>query len=86
MPILERVLSNFVILSVFVVLPIGAIVQGYRCQGWLKASLKLVMPLLLAIPLGLWLESVHIFSVWDVVLLVMLFVVIMGFVTRLDTD
>jgi hypothetical protein len=81
-----KILVNFALVTIMVVLPVGAIAQGYRRQGWLKASLKLVLPLILAIPLGLWLEAQDFLTVVDTVLLVMIVVVIIGFVTKLDSD
>jgi len=84
--IVAQMLGNFILITAFVVLPLGAIVQGYRRQGWLRASLKLVLPLLASLPLGIWLETVGILTAIDIVLLVMMFVVIMGFVTKLDTN
>jgi hypothetical protein len=80
-----KVLVNFALVTIGVVLPLGAIVQGYSRLGWVKASLKLVLPLVLAVPLGLWLEVQGFLTAIDIVLLVMMFVVIMGFVTKLDT-
>jgi len=81
-----RMLGNFILITIGITMPLGAIVQGYRRQGWLKASLWLVLPLLLAVPLGMWLEAQGFLSAIDIVLLVMMFVVIMGFVTKLDTN
>ncbi len=86
MQTVESIVANLVIITIALVMPLGAIVQGYRRQGWLKASLWLVLPLVVAIPLGMWLEAQGFLSAIDIVLLVMMFVVIMGFVTKLDTN
>lgn len=85
MQAVESIAANLVIVTIALVLPLGAIVQGYRRMGWLKASLWLVLPPLLAVPLGMWLEAQGFLTALDIVLLVMMLVVIMGFVTKLDT-
>ena len=85
MQAVESIAANLVIVTLALVMPLGAIVQGYRRMGWLKASLRLLLPLLIAVPLGMWLEAQGFLTAIDIVLLVMMFVMIMGFITRLDT-